>query len=124
MEKRQDKWGLETHCILSQVSFFLFFFIYSLIYVIYRLKMTMATTINTATTIPITHDNTGYDPPQQVFLFILHLMGAGDALHLQPQVCFFFSHSKFINQIHSCLITTAPDIQPNDNGHSYHSTQT
>ena len=72
-------------CISSQVSFSLFFFIHSLTYVIYRLKMMMGATINTTTTIPITHSNTGYDPPQQGSFFLLHLMGAGYVTHLQLQ---------------------------------------
>ena len=52
-----------------------FFFIHSLTYVIYRLKMTTATTVNTTTTIPITHGNTGYDPPQQGFFYITFIGG-------------------------------------------------
>ena len=58
MEKGQDKLGLKTQRVSSQVSFFLFFFIHLLTNVIYRLKMMTATTVNTTTTIPITHGMT------------------------------------------------------------------
>ena len=71
MEKGQDKQGLKMQCVSSQVSFFLLFLIHSLTYVIYRLKMTTAATVNTTTSIPITHSNIGYNPPSTgVFFYI------------------------------------------------------
>ena len=60
----------------------------------------MTTTVNTTTTIPITH---GMTPSIGGFL-LLHLMGAGDVTCLQPQVCSFFSLYVYIFVL---IITTA-----------------